>query len=135
VGIQRPQRRFAGFGTAEHNREVEEAALRFVTQRYQAQGWEVFDVSGQHLGYDLRCTRGAEEAHIEVKGVAGTVPTFLLTENERQSAATDPLWGVAVVTGALEPSPELLEVGGAELLASWRLDPVTWRVSRPVQPT
>jgi len=37
----------------------------------------------------------------------------------------------AVVTLALGPEPVMREVTGAELLASWHLDPVTWRLSPP----
>src|SRR5262245_41849977 len=42
----------------------------------------------------------------------------LLTEGERRRAQTDPLWRVAIVLEALGPAPRLMEVTGAELLAS-----------------
>jgi hypothetical protein len=121
----------AGFGQAEDNSTVERAAVAHVTGCYRRDGWDVSSVETERLGYDLRCTRGGEERHVEVKGVAGSVPAFMLTEGERRAAASDPLWRVAVVTEALGSNPRYQEVAGTELLAGWQLAPVTWRVSPP----
>jgi hypothetical protein len=119
----------AGFGQTEDNLAVERAAVGYVTARYRADGWDVTSVEGQRIGYDLRCTRGSAERHVEVKGVAGPVPSFMLTEGERHAAANDPLWWVVVVTGALGLKPRCREVTGADLLAGSQLTPLTWRVS------
>src|SRR5262249_52885193 len=92
------------------NADVERAAVDHVTGRYRSLGWEVTSVESQRIGYDLRCVRGPEEVHVEVKGVAGAVPGFMLTEGERRAAANDPSWRVAVVTDALGQTPRCLEV-------------------------
>jgi hypothetical protein len=82
----------AGFASAAEQAEVERAAVAFVTSRYRADGWGVESVEAQCIGYDLDCVRGHERRHVEVKGVSGTVPGFMLTEGERKRAEQDPLW-------------------------------------------
>ncbi|MCY7402636.1 MAG: DUF3883 domain-containing protein [Nocardioides sp.] len=64
-------------------------------------GWEYDDVSMQKVGWDITFTRGADERHVEVKGVSGPHPSVLLTRNEIDKAASDPLWWLVVVTQAL----------------------------------
>jgi hypothetical protein len=119
----------AGFGSHEDNFAVERAAVDHVAALYRAAGWEVRSVESERVGYDLCCRRGDEERHVEVKGVAGATPTFMLTEGERRRAEADPLWRVAIVTDALAPVRRCLEVAGAEFLGSWQLSPITWRAS------
>jgi 5-methylcytosine-specific restriction protein A len=128
---QEAEEQGAGFGAPEENTAVEQAAVAFVTAHYTAEGWAVTSVEVQRIGYDLTCTRQGEERHVEVKGVSGSQPVFMLTEGERHRAATDPRWRVAIVTVALGPNPQLLEVSGADLLDRWTLDPINWRVSPP----
>ncbi len=60
---------------------VEEYAVAWAISHYRAQGWEVEDV-GLSQPYDLRCTRGADELHVEVKGTTGLGETVILTRNE-----------------------------------------------------
>ena len=89
----------AGFGDATKNGVVELAAMRKVTEHFES--WEHNDVSLLKLGWDITFTRGAEERHVEVKGVSGRRPSVLLTRNEMDMAASDPLWSLVVVTQAL----------------------------------
>lgn len=89
----------AGFGDAAKNRVVELAAMRKVVEHFE--GWEHSDVSLQKVGWDITFSRGAEERHVEVKGVSGRRPSVLLTSNEMDVAASDPLWSLIVVTQAL----------------------------------
>jgi hypothetical protein len=89
----------AGFGDAVKNRVVELAAMRKVVEHFE--GWEHDDVSLQKVGWDITFTRGVEERHVEVKGVFGRGPSVLLTRNEVDKAASDPLWSLVVVTQAL----------------------------------
>ncbi|NMM24181.1 MAG: DUF3883 domain-containing protein [Phycicoccus sp.] len=55
----------------------------------------------QKVGWDITFTRGLDERHVEVKGVSGRRPSVLLTRNEVDKAAGDPLWSLVVVTQAL----------------------------------
>jgi hypothetical protein len=89
----------AGFGDAARNRIVEVAATRRVVEHFE--GWEHDDVSMQKVGWDITFTRGAEERHVEVKGVSERRPLVLLTRNEVHKAASDPLWSLMVVAQAL----------------------------------
>jgi 5-methylcytosine-specific restriction protein A len=123
----------AGFGRYDDNLAVERAAVEHVAALYRAAVWVVTSVERERVGYDLRCVRGEEERHVEVKGVSATVPGFMLTEGERRAAESDSLWWVAVVTEALGPAPRCVEVHGGELLSKWSLVPVAWRVSAPAK--
>ena len=115
----------AGYGTAEQNAQVEQAAMNTVRAHFESQGWKVEDVSRANVGWDLTARRGAATTHIEVKGVSGTRPHFLLTVNEHATAQSDPQWRLAVVTLALtDPSLNFHEAG-AVLAAS---EPHTFRV-------
>jgi hypothetical protein len=60
---------------------VEMYAVGWAARYYRAQGWTVTDV-GASESYDLRCTRGSEEHHVEVKGTTGLGETLILTRNE-----------------------------------------------------
>jgi hypothetical protein len=60
---------------------VEEHAVAWAVRHYRAQGWAVEDV-GEREAYDLRCARGPDELHIEVKGTTGLGETIILTRNE-----------------------------------------------------
>jgi hypothetical protein len=71
-----------GFGSVETNRRVERAAIEFVRCRYEDDGWTVRSVEAQKVGYDLRCNRGNEQAHVEVKGTQGSDVCFIITAAE-----------------------------------------------------
>jgi hypothetical protein len=96
----------AGYGDPATNSQVEQAAIKLVTEEFAGQGWNVTDVSLLKVGWDVTVTRGAEVGHLEVKGVSGVKPTILLTHNEHACALNDPHWKLAVVTQALT-SPAL----------------------------
>ncbi|MEU8717973.1 DUF3883 domain-containing protein [Streptomyces sp. NPDC048663] len=74
------RRRGAGYISDPKKRKaIEEHAEQLATAHYQSHGWTV-----EKLGkpYDLRCTRGAEERHVEVKGTTGAPTSVELTINE-----------------------------------------------------
>ena len=104
-----PVVRGAGFGTAEQNRKVEQAAINYVTAAYEAEGYVVTSVEADHCGWDLTVEAPDEELHVEVKGVASSLVRFFLTANEYETALLDPAWTLVVVTNALA------EPGWAEL--------------------
>ena len=60
---------------------VEKYAVTLAIRHYREKGWEVEDV-GASKSYDLRCTRGTDELHVEVKGTTGLGETVILTRNE-----------------------------------------------------
>jgi hypothetical protein len=60
---------------------IEEYAVTWAISYYRAQGWTVEDV-GSSQPYDLHCTRGTDELHVEVKGTTGLGETVILTRNE-----------------------------------------------------
>lgn len=91
----------AGYGDPATNAQVEQAAMKVVTEQFAGQGWNVTDVSMLKLGWDVTVTRGPEVLHLEIKGVSGVKPTILLTHNEHACALSDPHWQLAVVTQAL----------------------------------
>ncbi|WP_437081385.1 protein NO VEIN domain-containing protein [Streptomyces sp. enrichment culture] len=55
---------------------IEEHAEQLATAHYEGQGWTV-----EKLGkpYDLHCTRGTDERHVEVKGTTGAATSVELT--------------------------------------------------------
>lgn len=95
--------RGAGFGDPVTNKLIENAAVDAVTDYYHDQfHCEVTDVGSQKLGWDLSCVAPDGTLYrVEVKGVAGSKPSILLTRNELRSAKEDPNWELAVVTRAL----------------------------------
>src|SRR6266542_908637 len=74
----------AGFGCTAVNREVERAAIKFVTARYQQEGWQVVSVESERVGYDLLATKDGDERHLEVKGTGGADVDFILTAGEKR---------------------------------------------------
>jgi hypothetical protein len=104
----------AGFGTPEANREVELAAMSFISGQYAVEGWIVEDVSALNCGWDITATKGPRVRHIEVKGVAGPVPRILVTGKELRAAGHDLDWTLVVVTNALT-SPRAQEYGPDEV--------------------
>jgi hypothetical protein len=91
----------AGFGTAEQNRQVELAAIGYVSAAYRAERYRVTSVERDRCGWDLTVSRADEEIHVEVKGVAGSLVRFFLTAHECKAALNDPNWMLVVVTDAL----------------------------------
>lgn len=96
----------AGYGTPEHNRLVETAAMRAAITAFA--GWNHDDVSAKKCGWDLTFRRGSDEVHAEVKGVSGSKPSVLLTANEWRRAADDVNWKLVIVTHALLSEPRVI---------------------------
>jgi Protein NO VEIN, C-terminal len=104
--------RGAGFGTAEENKRVEQAAIDWVTRDYKKRGWEVENVSRQKLGYDLECTCNRRVFHVEVKGSRGTEQKFIITASEKRTWRTDRHFVLALVTNALGRQKSLFQFRG-----------------------
>lgn len=121
----------AGFGDSERNREVESKAVERVTMHYGCEGWEVITVESERCGYDLRCRRGEEELHVEVKGVGGTEEKFVITANELKTAEQDARFILALVTGALSEKPRLRLFPQREFRQVFSFEPIDyWAIRR-----
>ena len=55
--------------------------MEVVASQYRGEGWKVTDVDLERP-YDLVCTRGSTELHVEVKGKGGPAPLVELTRGE-----------------------------------------------------
>ena len=114
----------AGFGDAKTNKLVENAAIKEAMRFYRDDKWDVEDVSDENRGYDLRCTNTARaEQHVEVKGVKGSYPKFIITRREKNYAATSRHSWICIVTDAMSESPKLKRMRGKQLLREYILDP------------
>ena len=67
--------------SAPERKAVELLAMEAARGHYEAEGYSVVDTSGS-ASYDLRCTRGERELHVEVKGTTGAGESVFLTRNE-----------------------------------------------------
>jgi Domain of unknown function (DUF3883) len=116
----------AGFSSPDENRRVERAAVAYVTAWYHSQGWQVRTVEGEKRGYDLLCTKGGQQEHVEVKGIRETRPTFIITASELARAVLDTAFRLCVVTEALG-DPHLLYLEGGQFKEQAVLTPLAYR--------
>ncbi|MBA2748309.1 MAG: DUF3883 domain-containing protein [Acidobacteria bacterium] len=119
----------AGFGNPETNRKVENAATSFVRKWYEERGWSVQSVEAEKCGYDLRCINDGLEEHVEVKGVQGEIPSFIITAGEVRQSKNNALFKICVVTCALSNQPKLFCYGGNEFANKFNLDPISFKAS------
>lgn len=117
----------AGFGNPETNRKIERAAVSFVTHWYESRGWKVRSVEAEKRGYDLLCVKGAVEEHVEVKGMQGDLPSFIITVGEVRQARNNSNFVICVVTSALKRNPMLFRYVGEEFVKSFDLVPLAFR--------
>lgn len=103
-----------GFGDPNSNPLVEKAAVTYVTDLYLTNGWSVKSVENLKCGYDLRCTKGNAERHVEVKGCSASGKRFIVTAKEHGLAFSDPSFRVAIVSDALSDRSALEEITGKQ---------------------
>ena len=116
-----------GFGNPETNKKVERAAVSHVRRQYESDGWQVISVESEKRGYDLLCSKGARGEHVEVKGVQGAIPSFIVTANEVKQAHNDTAFVICVVTLALSDDPKLHRFSGREFIGGYDLAPLACR--------
>lgn len=116
----------AGFGTPEQNERVERAAVRAAEAHLARAGWRVRSVEASKVGYDLHCARRGELLRVEVKGIRGTEPRFILTAGEYRRSQTDPAFALSVVTSALR-GPRVLMIRQGELRDRLRITPLAFK--------
>lgn len=92
----------------EARKQVETAAIKFVTEAYENSGYKVKTVEKENLGWDLEATNGNVNLRIEVKGLAGEEISVHLTQNEyaKMKNINNSDYRLCVVTEAVK-SPQL----------------------------
>lgn len=95
------------FGDAAKNKLVEVAAVSYAKRVLKRDGWIVESVESEARGFDLLCRRDGRSLHVEVKGVSGDVPAFMITAKELRECRANSCWRLAVVTKARTFSPQL----------------------------
>lgn len=104
---------------------VERHAVQQAIAHYKANGYEVEE---RGKPYDLRCTKGIEILHVEVKGTQTEGEEILLTPNEVAFATNhrDSMELFVVSSCAAVSSNGAIDVTGGHIriLRPWRIDPV-----------
>jgi len=114
-----------GFADPLTRKEVEQAAIAYVTRTFEGQGYIVHDRQRENCGYDLLAVRAKGTVKIEVKGTDWPVPRFFLTRNERATSQDEADWRLAVVCSArLRPKMTVYTASEAEAVFSF--DPLAW---------
>lgn len=117
--------RGGGFADPQTRREIELAAIDYVTQQLERQGFTVEDRQRENCGYDLLARRGREELLYEVKGTDAIAPRFFISRNERKCSNLNQNWRLAVVMSARE-NPSLLVLTSAEMEARFNFECLAW---------
>lgn len=111
------------------DKEIEKAAIAFAMKHYRDLGYAVESVEAEKIGYDLRCSRGGEERHIEVKGRARDEKIVILTRREWKRARADPNWFLAIVSSVTSALISLTEWPGVGILSVFRICPIAFRIT------
>ncbi len=140
--IARPHRGQQGFqSNIEVRLAVEQHAMTMACDHFARLGWDVDSSAARTEPFDLRCTRGGEELHVEVKGTTTLGDAVLLTAGEVRHAQTFPNVAIAVVRNiaAFEQQDSRISVSGGDLtvfhpwkLAACALQPLAYRYVIPV---
>jgi hypothetical protein len=114
------------FGDPETNRQVEQAAVKCVRRLYESAGWKVRSREKEKLGYDLDCSKGSIEEHVEVKGTQGEVSRFIITAREFMRAKNDNAFVLLVVRSALT-APEPVRYTARQVIESFIFNPLAYQ--------
>ncbi|MDA1050314.1 MAG: DUF3883 domain-containing protein [Planctomycetota bacterium] len=93
-------------------------------------GFTLKSVERDRIGYALLARRKNSELHVELKGVAGDTPDFIITGNEVRQASTDKEFRLIVVINALKRERRAIEISGKEFLACYQLEAVAYRAKK-----
>jgi predicted transcriptional regulator len=119
-----------GFGDAETNALVEQAAVRKVIRLLKRRGFKVCSRESERIGYDLDATKGRTELHVEVKGVSGDVIQFPITRKEVAMAGSDTSFWLMVVTGARNRQARVHEFRGRDVKRRFALEPLSYLAAK-----
>ena len=115
-----------GFRTDKENRRVERAGIAAAKKHLKREGWQIESVEHLKRGYDLDCKRGPRRLCVEVKGIRGSEPAFIITSSEYRLAMTDPGFALCVVTRAL-CGPKVQLIPQSELPQRLRAQPLAFK--------
>jgi hypothetical protein len=116
----------AGFGIAEDNKKTEKAAIRRVKRSLQGKGYTVTSREAERIGYDLDARKRDKILHVEVKGVSGSLPQFVITAGEFNRSKEDPNFHLYVVTGAKSRSARIHPYTGRKLQRTFQFTPLSY---------
>ncbi|HEY6332642.1 MAG TPA: DUF3883 domain-containing protein [Blastocatellia bacterium] len=119
----------AGFGDPETNRRAERAAVSYVTDWYRSRGWTVQSREQDRCGYDLECLKSGARECVEVKGVQGEIPAFIITAGELRQAHSNPDFRIFVVTAALSGRRRPYRFTGSQFVAQFDMDSLAYRAA------
>jgi hypothetical protein len=111
------------------SKEIEEKAIRHVRKWYESRGWKVVSREADKIGYDLHCTKGRDQCHVEVKGRGKSGNVVLLTSNEWRRAVEDSRFVIAVVSD-IRNGPSIRQWSGVEFQGSHDIKPIVYHASR-----
>lgn len=114
-----------GFADPKARKEIEEAAIGYVTRVYEREGYKIESHEKYNRGYDLLATKMKEVLHLEVKGTGGAVERFFLTRNEKKCAVELRTWRLCLVTNA-KINPEMTSCTFAQIGQKYQLDALAW---------
>ena len=117
-----------GFGTAEHRKAVEVAAVKATISKLKKKGFRCTSREAENVGYDLFAKHKKHgDLHVEVKGTAQADARFFMTANEYKYKQA-PQWRLAMVTDALgDPKVKLMTLAKVE--QKFDLEPMVWKAS------
>jgi hypothetical protein len=119
----------AGFGDYLENKLVEVAAVRLIKTNYEEDGWTVRTVERESCGFDLECSKDGAVENVEVKGVRGSLPCFIITAGELNQARKNRRFFLTVVTSALSSSPKIAKYSGADFCQQFHLSVIQYRAA------
>lgn len=121
-----------GFGTSEHRKQVETAAVEAAIQHLSKLGYSSISREKDNIGYDLEATHRKDGSllHVEVKGTSGAELRFFMTTNEyiyRES----PEWRLAMIINTLT-KPKVYLLSLKEVERDFDLHPMVWKGKRKI---
>lgn len=122
----------SGFGTPEHRKVVEEAAIEAANAALKKLGYDSESREKDNVGFDLEAThKDGSTLHVEVKGTAGKQARFFMTANEHGYREA-PEWRLAMVVDALS-RPKVQIYALREFEREFDLTPMVWKGTKRIQ--
>lgn len=107
---------------AEARKEVEKAAVVYVTKEYRKLGYTITSREKENVGWDLDADKKGSKLKLEVKGVAQSQVSVHITQNEYKTMmANKDCYRLCVVTNAIK-KPYLVVFIWKDDLGAWVSD-------------